>query len=80
MGAFCKTCGARIAWAETKNGKQMPVDPDPVHFRIGDGKEMFWMRGGEIVRGTRDDEATHIGFISHFATCPYADLHRKGRG
>ena len=63
-------------WALTEAGKRMPLDPDPVD-------------GGNIVL-TREAESNGtplaayvpadpgvMRHVSHFATCPNADQHRK---
>lgn len=77
----CRSCGAEIRWIKTFSGKQMPVDAEPVRFfPDGEGRDMFVMKHGAVVSGTRagiDDDHTYVGFISHFATCPNADKHRK---
>ncbi len=76
----CKSCGAEIKWILTFSGKAMPVDPEPIHFYAGEGKEVFVTDSGAVVHGTRAEgqEHTMTGYTSHFATCPYADQHRKG--
>ena len=76
----CKSCGAEILWIKTFSGKKMPVDAEKIHFYAGDGDELFVTAGGAVVRGSRAEEGaehTHEGYISHFATCPDADKHRK---
>jgi len=76
----CKSCGAEIRWIKTFSGKSMPVDAEPVNFYADGGKELFVTSNGAVVHGTRTDgtqDHTHIGYISHFATCPNADTHRK---
>ncbi len=79
--ARCKSCGAEIDWVTMpKSGKKMPVDVPAVRFTAG-GNETFVTRDGEVVRGTRTDWAGgQAGWIPHFATCPNADRHRRGKG
>jgi hypothetical protein len=76
----CRSCGAEILWITTFSGKKMPVDAEKIHFYAGEGNELFVTDGGAVVHGTRAEEGqehTHIGYISHFATCPNADKHRR---
>jgi hypothetical protein len=64
MGA-CRSCGATVVWAKTRNGKSMPldqVDPNTGNVRIVDGVAHVGMTGHHV---------------SHFATCPAADKWRK---
>jgi len=71
--ARCKTCDAEIIWARTERGKLMPLDAEPAErpsgvFRleVREGKEpLIFSAFGDPV------------YISHFATCPYADQHRR---
>jgi len=64
----CKSCGAEIIWAKTQKGKAIPLDPKPekrVVLEHPDGP-MF------------DAVATVVDtYVSHFATCPDADKHRR---
>lgn len=63
----CRSCGASILWVETSTGKRMPLDFDPERrFVIEAGAEQMRAR----LRNT---------YVSHFATCPNADQHRKPR-
>ena len=72
MTATCKSCGARIIWAITGNGKKMPVDAKPTD------KGNIVLEGEEPVAVYVDPgTGTHT---SHFATCPNAAEHRKSKG
>lgn len=68
--ASCKSCGAQIQWAKSQStGKQLPMDLGSKEMRLA-------------VIGFDDLEGTHVvryvpTFISHFATCPDAERHRK---
>lgn len=67
----CRSCGAEIIWTETMNGKKMPVDAKPV-------------QGFVLVRDELDPSSTPRAIpekihLSHFATCPNADQHRRSQ-
>lgn len=58
----------------------MPVDAEKLFFYAGDGKDLFVTDGGAVIHGRRvpfQDGAARSGYISHFATCPNADQHRR---
>ena len=80
----CRYCGKEMAFIKTVNGKSMPVDPEAVEFIPDADYEKFVMIDGTIERGStvtnRKAAETHIGYRSHFATCPEADrAHRKNK-
>lgn len=65
-------------WVDTVLGRKMPLDryADPVHGNIR------WdpNHPAEIVTGpalARERAASRPLFVSHFASCPNADAHRK---
>lgn len=65
----CKTCGASIIWATTKNGKKIPLELDMV-------------LGGNIdlVDGVATVVPPDYGvkrMVTHFSRCPGADQHRR---
>ena len=74
MTARCRSCDAPIEWAITVKGSRIPLDP---------GED----DGGNIIVDV--DGIAHVvgpgdnGRVprrrSHFATCPNAAQHRKGR-
>lgn len=67
MSATCGSCGAPLEWAKTLRGRSIPVDPETVesgNLRVVDGIAYFGSPGS----GDR---------VSHFATCPNADQHRR---
>lgn len=79
----CRGCGADIMFIKTRNGKTMPVDAQSMYF-VPDlnGKALYVLPDGTVahgVPGTPEDPDRHIGYISHFATCPAADSFRKPR-
>jgi hypothetical protein len=71
--AACRSCGAAIYWVVMyPSGKRMPIDAKPVAglIRVEIGvPDTGHMRG-------KDAEEL---FVSHFATCPNADKHRKAK-
>lgn len=79
--ASCKACGAPIGFIKTVFGKTVPVDAESkLYIPDPKGKDMFVLPDGTTERGWKVNvkgEATKIGYISHFATCPEADKFRK---
>ncbi len=74
----CKSCGAEIIWIKTTAGKSMPCDAKPILFRPdAEGKQMYVEKDGTVCKGTPDTSANRTGYISHFATCPNAFMHRR---
>lgn len=78
----CRSCGQQVIWIKTVAGKNMPCNPTLVTYKDQQGgKEKIVTPNGEVhsaeivESGTRN--ATGIGYISHFATCPNAARHRK---
>ena len=79
----CKACDAQILFIKTVKGKTMPVDAESRYF-VPDtnGKALYVLADGSVMRGAEpreEDKDKHIGFISHFATCPAADQFRRPR-
>lgn len=79
--ATCKSCGAEIRWIKMESGKVMPVNAEKISFsqvRPGAlGAQSYVMEDGRISWGVPDLDGNKIGYISHFATCPAAALHRR---
>jgi len=85
----CTRCKAEIIWAETENGKPMPLDPEPVE----DGNVTLHKRRVGIpvavVLGRKQLDNLHahavrfgppvVLYRSHFASCPFADQFRRPR-
>jgi hypothetical protein len=73
----CKSCGAKIEFFSTKNGKLIPVEP--VIQKGGN----IWLGHDEdwkpFVKVSKDDPGgNYVGpFKSHFVSCPGAAAHRK---
>lgn len=70
----CRSCGAEILWAVTENGKRIPLDADPSIVKTPGA---FELRGDDppLAIAARSRRV----FVSHFATCPHAAQHRKGK-
>ena len=79
--ATCKSCGAEIRWIKMASGKVMPVNAEPVTFSGvqpgAKGAELFVQENGKLARGVFKVAGEYTGYISHFATCPAAALHRR---
>ena len=77
----CRGCGAPIVWIPTPGGKSMPCDAEPVQYRERKGaKGKVVTPNGEVLSadvGVAPEEATGVGYISHFATCPAAGKFRR---
>jgi hypothetical protein len=76
----CRSCDAKILWAQTPAGKPIPLDALP----RPDGNLVLVRREGKSVAvGARDaDYSRFVGEgaplrVAHFVTCPNADAHRK---
>ena len=75
----CSKCGARIMFLRMTSGKKMPVDTNFVNYTAG-GKDRIVLTNGKVVAGTvvnDPQKADGFGYISHFATCKYANNFRK---
>ena len=81
----CKSCGAPIVWIKTTNGRPMPCDAEAVNYQENyKGKDVIVTPEGKVIRGSVIKPDGGLlqpvidgeGYISHFATCPYADKHR----
>lgn len=71
----CRSCGAEILWALTKNGKRIPLNAEPVERMKGTFQLTY--PGGE---GSEPVAVTMAGtdvYVSHFATCPNASAWRR---
>jgi hypothetical protein len=62
--ATCRSCGAPIVWVVMESGKRNPIDADSIEQRV-------------VLNGRRTRGAMRATGISHFATCPNANQHRK---
>lgn len=68
----CRSCGAPVRWERTAAGKPIPLDPEP----RPDGNLAFRDDGRvySLPQSTLDDVPR---YVTHFATCPHANQHRK---
>jgi len=78
----CKSCGAKILWITTSNGRGMPVNADSlIPVRPGGTKSACVVTpDGNVVLGDptwRGHPEAVLGYVSHFATCPDAEKWRK---
>lgn len=78
----CRSCRAKIIWTLTERGSRMPVDFDPspegnvaIRPREDGGWESVIAGPLEPVEG-----CTAVRRTSHFATCKFADQHRRSHG
>jgi len=73
--SVCSSCGAQIFWAMTAAGKSMPLDRRPVENGnvILDENQIAEVISPTNRRALRGRKT----FVSHFATCPNADQHRR---
>lgn len=89
MGA-CSSCGARVLWATTVATRSaIPLDPEPVDVGtpgalvvVTQGPKR-WAYGPKVLaillleRLPDSKVADYPHHLSHFATCPNANTHRR---
>lgn len=76
----CRSCQAEVVWVVTEDLRKMPMDPAPVEngnlvkVRVEDGVGVVrYLKKGE------EPPPGHGRYVSHFATCEFADEHRGKR-
>ena len=84
----CKSCGASITWIKTKNGRVMPCDVPAVDYQENyKGTDTVVTDDGRVLRVMvfKNPSPSGLqpiidgkGYISHFATCPYANKYDDG--
>ena len=78
----CKACGADMVFITTVGGKSMPCDAAPVMYWEKKGaKGKVVTKNGEVISCVFEGEigdATGIGYLPHWATCPGSKQFRKG--
>lgn len=85
--ATCKSCGDSIEFVKTSNGRKMPVNHNKLMVEVETNQKpdtCVVTDDGRVVWGVaalQDHEMKAgvfvEGYISHFATCPAAEEHRK---
>ena len=79
--SICAYCGDPVLWITTAKGKKMPVNPGLIQYweRKG-GKNKVVTTGGDVLSADLmgDRPADGLGYTSHFASCPFADM-AKGK-
>jgi len=71
----CSSCGAAIFFAQTFNGRSMPIDEAPV-----ESGNIYLT--GDLAHVMKADETPPHGmplYKSHFATCKHSASHRKAK-
>lgn len=77
----CRSCHAPMTWARTTARKNMPLDPEPT--ADGNVRQVGWdgpLRLVVVIGGLELAAAHAAGealYTSHFATCEYANEHRR---
>ena len=82
MADVCRSCKAPIRWAVTENGRLMPLDREPDD--AGEWRLAAAAHAGDaprVVHVPDDARGVLTGslYAAHWATCPYADEHRRRR-
>lgn len=76
MKDHCGSCKAPVVWVITEKGKRMPLDKEPVPngniIVLNNGIAHFLLKDEPVKPETKR-------YVSHFATCPNAGQHRKGK-
>lgn len=82
--SICSKCGQQILWVKTSAGKNMPCNPNFVYYKEqSGGKDRIVLPNGSVVAGevqSHPEYATGYGYISHFATCEFANTFRRKKG
>lgn len=77
----CRGCGAPIVWIATAGGKSMPCDAYPTpYWEKPKAPGKIVTPNGVVLSCVFEGDihnATGIGYISHFSTCPKAGQFRK---
>lgn len=78
MPFLCKSCKAPVRWVLMANNRRGPLDREPNpdgNVLIVKGRGVV-ATGAELQRARDEQEPL---YMSHFATCPFADSHREGK-
>lgn len=69
----CRWCGAKIIWAKTPGGKNMPLDAEP-----NPRGNLLLDESGFVGPALKSENPpADRRYMSHFATCPDAAKQRK---
>jgi hypothetical protein len=68
----CRSCKAEITWAETRQGRRIPLDVE----ERSDGNIVI-EADGKAAYLTKGQAYTGPRFVSHFATCPQSKSWRR---
>jgi hypothetical protein len=71
----CKGCGAPMIWAETEDGKAIPLDPSAPVYRVLSHDAS----GTPKVKLVPLEDGEREVMVSHFKTCPKAGDFGRGR-
>lgn len=81
--ATCRSCGRPIIWAVSQRGQNVPWDPEPNPHR-GTHTLVPDTHNGQISftsRLPRQSDGPEVKlYVCHFASCPFADKHRRKKG
>lgn len=81
--SLCSSCNRPVEWVRTTLGRPMPLDPEYLTVLPDrDGDTVITTDGGETLRGVRVEASIPgavRGRISHFATCPSVEKHRRAK-
>lgn len=70
----CRSCGAPLRWAVTAKGRRLPLDPEPA----ATGNVVVDATGAARVLSPLEPRPADVPlYLSHFATCPDANIHRR---
>nr|DAV22365.1 MAG TPA: Thiol:disulfide interchange protein dsbC [Caudoviricetes sp.] len=74
--AWCRYCGEEIRWAQSVNGKNIPLNivPNPLGRWIFDMGKVRQLWGIDWERAQEDGERLYVG---HMQTCPHQQDRRK---
>lgn len=80
MTAQCRSCGRDIWWATTPGNSLIPLDAQP---HPAGNLAVHRERNGDLIarplKGDEEPRSDERRGISHFATCPNANAHRRRR-
>ena len=83
--AQCHSCGAEVIWAEQQSGSKGPFDatPDPkgLWFLMNRLRQdpLAIPQSSDVPFAVSARNTNEHRYTSHFATCPNAKKHRKGK-